>query len=307
VTELRDSLLNLPDFRAAFVLPYVLAALLHMACEPARWSVYTRGRAAIPFSRFFHIFSATALLGYLLPLKLGLPIRVALLRTKAGLPLTHVVTLLTLDGIVYYAPWFLLSAVFIGQALVRVDLRAGLGAWSAVLALVAVLVLMLLIRLSSRYRQRAAHGTRGPSRLAGQLKEAVAMLGVLEVGLATGIVLVNVAAIVVVHWALIEAVGQSLPIGTVCVVTVVSVFAGLVSFTPMGLGSYDAALVLLLTDQSLPLGAALAVPALHRVGMLAITAVVGAWSGSRLALNPFRASTRAHLREVARGGDEDRR
>lgn len=290
------SLPTLPAIDARFFIPYLLAALAHMAAEPARWFIYTREQTQTRFPLYFHIFSLTALLGYLLPMKMGVPLRIALLHARTTLSIATVLVFLSLDALLYYAPWSILAVVFLAQALVLPQFSAESLSWIPALIVIGLVTVVLLARLASRPMAAPGHREGRVKKLARHCREAMAMVRTGALIVSALVVLANVLTVVVIHWALIRSVGFDLSLTTIFLLTVVSVFAGLATLTPMGLGSYDATLTFLLMQQSLPLEAALSVPILHRFGMLGVTVAVGAWSGSRLGLSPFQRSTRDALR-----------
>lgn len=270
-----------------FLLPYFVFAFAHLFAEPARWHAYTRRQHRIPFWDLFTLFSFVAFVGYMLPFKMGLPMRVLLLRLKTSMTLTDIVALMVFDAFVYYAPWCALAVAF-SYILTQ---HPGFSSLTPVIALAAVVFVAIVAYklLSGIPRKNAINSTHERIRaLLKKISDVYRGIGPGVVAFVVGVVLVNILIVALIHWALIRAVGYSLDLQTILIITVISVFAGMATFTPMGLGSYDAALVYLLTQFSIPMDAALAVAIMHRLGMLLVTLPVGILSATRLGLDPFR-------------------
>jgi len=83
--------------------------------------------------------------------------------------------------------------------------------------------------------------------------------------------------------------------GAVFVITTVSIFTGMISMMPMGLGGYDAMLVLLLMQYSIEPEYAVSIAIINRLTILFISIVSGIYGGTQLELNPFKTQWRKLL------------
>jgi uncharacterized membrane protein YbhN (UPF0104 family) len=83
-------------------------------------------------------------------------------------------------------------------------------------------------------------------------------------------------------------VGYMLPIEKIFVITSISIFTGLISMMPMGLGGYDITIVLLLTQASVPLEVAIIIPIFNRIGTIFISILFGLRAAYYLSINPFK-------------------
>ncbi len=256
------------------------AVLLHFLSEPLRWRIYTRGPEHPPFSRLFHLFNLASLLSFLLPLKLGAPARLWLIYRLLELPAGRVSAWVLMDGLTYYACWGLLGLLAATRLAAGEVLPPSLR-WLFLLLLVAGAGVLLLLR-------RGGDGGAGPlARLHAEAGLALRQVGPLTLMLATGVILIDVGSQVLRHLAILQLLQVELGLTTLAPVVAVSMAAGLLSPLPMGLGGYDAAVVLLLGILGVPLEQALWVPLVNRAANLAMAAVLGGLGGLRLGINPF--------------------
>jgi uncharacterized membrane protein YbhN (UPF0104 family) len=100
------------------------------------------------------------------------------------------------------------------------------------------------------------------------------------------VLLFDVIFLVGLHWALVRFIGQDLPISAIFLISVIASFVGVISLTPMGLGTYDAVIIFLLVQYSLPIDAAVATPLIYRLGTAAVAIPVGFLCGLSLGINP---------------------
>lgn len=281
-----------------YLVPVLLLTALHFGAEPSRWQVYARGIGSgrpSSFAELFHIFSLTAMLSYLLPIKLGIPLRLALLKARLHLPLSLTSALLVLDGLIYYAAWAVVALLGV-LAVARSGLvprPVGEGIVYGLITTVALLTLWLLvIRLAPSLVPRTLiERLRRSSRQVATLTPRSVAAAMPSVSV---IVLVDIAGQVFRHWAIIAMFSQSLPLAYVFAATTVAVFSGLISLLPMGIGAYDAILVLLLAAVRVPADIGLMVVLTNRFSSLAVSIALGALASLRLGINPFRAAWAAH-------------
>ena len=277
----------------AYLLPYFLLVCLHFFAEPARWTIYHTTLGTSRYLLFLRIFSFTAFASYVFPLKMGLPIRVLLLRTKALMSLTEIAGLLFLDGMLYYAFWGA-SAVVTALGVTQLPKELHFTAENlAVLSIpVGVIALYVVFRLLRQNPNKKTSDTTGSlqSRITDKfqvLLDLYRKIGARALIWTSLVCCVDILTHIFRHWALLQTLGQTLPITLVATVTCISVFSGLLSMMPMGLGGYDIVLALLLTQAGVPGDVALTVPILNRFGNIAASMLLGIWGGWGLGLNPF--------------------
>lgn len=274
---------------ATWAIPLAAVVAFHFLAEPARWRLYLCESAAAGFLRLVHIFSLTAFIGYTMPLKMGLPVRIWLLRTRAGMPLTQVTSVLLLDGLLFYAAWGVSAGATL--LLFASHLQLGAGMLRAVVGAAAGLLagVALWLAWSRRARSAPRDGRIGRwiARLdffhqaARETPPAALLAAVVMVGL-------DIASHVLRHWLLLAMCAVSLEPGAVALVACVSIFVGLVSLMPMGLGGYDVTLVLLLSQLGVPAEVGVMVALLNRLATIAVGSALGIWGGLALGLNPLR-------------------
>ena len=279
---------------AAWIVPLVALVVAHFISEPLRWQIYLRGSTPGGVMRLVHIFSLTAFIGYTMPLKMGLPVRVLLLRSRAEISLGRISSLLILDGLLYYVMWALAACgtllAFAGRLELSAEMTLGLAA--AALALVGLLGGWLAWL---RPRERAAGEERSGTSVLDGLRQRVARLRVAAretdasaVRAAAVIAALDIVSHVLRHGALLAVCGVSLEPGALALVACVSVFVGLVSLMPMGLGGYDVTLVLLLSQLGVMTEVAILVAVMNRVVTIAVGSALGVWGGFALGLHPLR-------------------
>lgn len=263
--------------------------IAHFVVEPLRWN-----RCYLPESRSAQLrrnvrdaFFCTALATYLLPFKLGIPLRVFLLRQSGGLAVQILAVLMTLDGLVSLATWSIVTAATAWLAALH---------WTPpwyiwLIALIAVLICVLLVAL------RHAVGVRWLSRT----RDALALLDRpwRRMGCAATILLADVASYGVRHALIVLLVTgdfKNLLIGGVA--GIVATFAGIVSGLPMGLVGYDASLIAVLTLAGIRPEQALMVALINRGLNLASAALLGIPAAMRLGLGSNIGSIIKRFREI---------
>jgi len=97
------------------------------------------------------------------------------------------------------------------------------------------------------------------------------------------------------HGILLAMLGQSLPLPNLFATTTLSIFAGLISLMPMGLGGYDLMLVLLLKMNGIPASEGLAVAVANRMANLVMSIMLGGWGGAALGIGTLNRRALARL------------
>ena len=88
------------------------------------------------------------------------------------------------------------------------------------------------------------------------------------------------------HLALVRLFDSNLPMGDIFALAASAILAGLLSFTPMGLGGYDAVLIAGLTEYGMSLKTATLVAVSNRLFSLLIAVVLGAFGAFVLKIYP---------------------
>jgi uncharacterized membrane protein YbhN (UPF0104 family) len=268
-----------------YLIPLLVCVIGRAIAEPVRWTIYTAQSERTPFSLYFRIFMFNGFLGYLLPIKLGLPARLALLRWKTSLDLYRITSLVAFDVALTHIYWVLLAGTtlpFLGQ-LEFVD-------WSyktIFLGLTAIGVIVWLFVLKTHPSRADAKGIIGRvATLRMRFRKAFSELNAGIISRTIVVLLFDVIFLVGLHWALVRFIGQDLPISAIFLISVIASFVGVISLTPMGLGTYDAVIIFLLVQYSLPIDAAVATPLIYRLGTAAVAIPVGFLCGLSLGINP---------------------
>lgn len=241
----------------------------------------------------FNIFSLTSMISYTLPLKMGLPARIYLLNKKADLKLLHISTLLVVDGLINYLCWGVVSvgSLFLISRMDLVDKNILL------FFILSILFLFLCLMLWKRKDKLTARFTNSgksedPS---GSLKDFIATLGPGILAAAVVVMLLDICSHAFRHWAIFSMLDISLELQVIFVITTVSLFTGILSMMPMGLGGYDGMLIFLLIQFSVPAEYAVGIALINRITSLTISIVLGLYSGHQLSMNPFGAALRREL------------
>ena len=104
--------------------------------------------------------------------------------------------------------------------------------------------------------------------------------------LVLGLVLTDVLAEGVRQTCLAAALGIPVPMSTMMLVGIVGFAAGLFSFMPMGLGAYDAAVILLLSGSGVQPTQLDCLLAGNRLALITFSAVLGSIGALQLGLRP---------------------
>ncbi len=272
-----------------YLIPFLAFVALHFLAEPLRWKIYLGGWRRTPYGLLLNIFNLTGFLSYTLPLKMGIPVRIFLLNKHLGLQLTSIAGVLALDGLIYYGGW---AVAALGGFYLLVDLNIFSKGQLSVMRLIPVVLVLAVLAFLARKRLIAMlFRLPGIARLADRLSQALAIIDQIDwprLLFAAAIVATDIASNVLRHWALLAMFGYHLPWNSLFVITTVSVFAGMASLMPAGLGGYDAVLIFLLVKSSVPLEIAILVAVCNRIGTILISAVLGISAGLQLDLNLFK-------------------
>ncbi len=277
----------------AWLVPLAAVVFAHFLAEPLRWRTYLRARTTGTLMR---IFSLAALVGYALPAKLGLPLRIVLLRRHFPLPLATVSALLVLDGVLYYGAWA--AAALIGLPWAAANGWKPDGAW--------ILAAVLLLAMSAAAVGLACRPQRLPASIRSRLHRlivrhaegvriAVSMIDRRALGSAAAVNALDVLGHTLRHGVLLALIGQSLSAPELFAITSLSIFAGLVSMMPMGLGGYDLTLIFLLKLHGIPVADALSVALANRAANLAMSLSLGSWAGAGLGLGALNRGSLARI------------
>lgn len=269
-----------------------MVTLLHFVMEPWRWRL-----AYLPASenrddwkKVRDSLYCTAFATYLLPFKLGLPLRVALLRGSARLDLRYIGAVLALDGLISLAVWSLLAAACVWIAALR--WQPPTYVWVAGALGAAGLGAILFFRRSLR------------GRLAARWRDAMAAFvrPWLRIAKASVIVVLDILSYGVRHALLVFLVtGNLANMLPGAAIGIVATFAGIVSGLPMGLLGYDATLVALLGVAGVPVEHALFVALINRGLNIGSAVLLGVPASARLGMGSRIPSILARLKELAHG------
>jgi uncharacterized membrane protein YbhN (UPF0104 family) len=235
------------------------------------------------------VFSCTAFFSYILPAKLGLPLRYCLIVRHQKIPASTVGVTMVIDSMLGLIVWTLCSAVLGGDLVFQLADKYLPEPDIGVLALVALggaLSLALFYRL-------------GKKRWRGwwkQLRTDCAQVRPARLILAALLLLIDIGGYVARHAAILAALSAPF-IGwhAIAVSTVLSIYAGFLCMLPMGLIGYDTVMILLLGQYGIAPEIAVMVPLLNRSANLLLSALLGVPSSLRLGLGVNPASVTATL------------
>ena len=266
---------------------YAVLMAGHFAAEPARWRLLFRDNCGWSFAKWFHLHNVTALLSYLLPAKLGVPLRIGLLRQQTQLPMNTVLAGLGLDAVINYGTWALVAAALaVGSPALRERFTSKNS-----LLLLAVIPLAAVIGLSIRRsgkKDQAADGDRSGANLGGLqgALRAVSQLPAHRLALILSVVLADVLAEGLRQACLAAGLGISVPLSTMMMIGIIGFAAGLFSFMPMGLGAYDAVVILLLSGTGVQPAQLVGLLAGNRLALIVFSGVLGSIGAVRLGFHP---------------------
>lgn len=266
-----------------------LVTAVHFMMEPLRWNhCYLpsaddiRSRNGIRDALF-----CTALATYLLPFKLGIPLRILLLHRQGKLTFHFIGVAIALDGLLSLIAWSLMAALSLWLA--ALHWRPPAYVWGiAIAAIIGILVIFwLLRRLRNRWMLR--------------LREALMLLDRpwRRILTAWTILVGDVASYGIRHALLVLMVTGDPHIALIGgAIGIVATFAGIVSGLPMGLVGYDATLIALLALAGVPLDRALLVALFNRGLNLGAAVLLGLPAAMRLRLGTNLGSILRRLRKM---------
>lgn len=247
--------------------------LLHFLTEPIRWRLYAPKQGTL--RRYIHVFNLAALVSHIAPFKLGLPTRLYLLRRALSFDLLSAGQVSLLDGLLYYSVWCIAAAVAVAAApALNVNQHATVLAGLFALVLLIMLLALTGIFLWRRNRVRTvtANASQRSLRWQSFWRSRPPLSTLAAVG---GVLLVDWGLQITQHVLILTLLGQPLDWLLVAGIVSISVFVGLLSMMPLGLGGYDATLTILLLSQGLALDTALAIPLINRLLILAVALALG--------------------------------
>lgn len=270
--------------------PLIATVLLHYLAEPSRWLIYLRKSHAVRWSPLFQIFSLAALIGYVMPARLGLPLRVVLLRQKVGLSVAYATALLSVDGLINYACWTAAALLGVLWFADRFPDVTGTVLYTA-MVVACIGTTLAIVVAKSRNRQKSINATAGTQtlyqRLISLLFTLVTMIDDRVLFMSIAVSIMDIVGHVARHAILLHMIGHDISGPLVVAITVISVFAGIVSFMPMGLGGYDLTLIALLGLNGVPASDAVIVVLTNRLANLLVALPLGFSSGMFLGINAF--------------------
>ncbi|MCD4716483.1 MAG: lysylphosphatidylglycerol synthase domain-containing protein [Desulfobacterales bacterium] len=248
-----------------------LFTLFHFFVEPVRWYFYLGnplGPDRAPYKKLLCIFSVTALVTYIFPAKLGLPVRMYLLTSQLKVTLLNVTTFMALDGLLNYSLWGLPALIFLPAY--------GIDFPQYVLLFLLIIPVFLLLAYLLRHKLQ---------NILNMLHDNMRLLTHKVVFSAIICLLFDIAGYVCRHSFILAALNTKLDLFQLAIITMISIFAGFISMIPMGLGAYDGTIILLLTQSGVPYETALLVPLVNRTGNILASIVLGGPSSYALGVS----------------------
>jgi uncharacterized membrane protein YbhN (UPF0104 family) len=249
-----------------FIIISALFVLFHFLLEPLRWYQYARDTSPeetplnAGFPRVFSVLSTTALFSYTMPFKLGLPTRIYLMKLYLGMALNRILYFLAVDGVINLSIWGLFGAICFATLLPMSyvsDHFLIILAGACVIVLAAYLARNLLRKIVKPL-------------LSDEYKVSVRTLV-----LSGSLVTFDVVGFGLRHIAIFLFLGFPVSYLDGFLIGILSVFAGIASTLPMGLGAYDATLIFLLARHGVPVELASLAPILNRTFNLLTSMVLG--------------------------------
>lgn len=254
----------------------LFAALPHFLIEPMRWQIYLGSDKRYKPTLLYRIFFCTAFLTYLLPAKLGLPIRYWLLTRHLHLAGSATAVYMAMDStlniLIWTAASLLLGGGLVYSAIIQHLPSSGQFIGTGIGATLAVLVMYRL-------------GHKWIDILWARLRTALAEIKLYWLTLVSGLFLFEIAGFVLLHAAILAALSAPF-IGwqALATATVLSMYAGYLTMLPMGLVGYDASIVILLSQYGIGMESAILVPLIYRAAILLISVALGLPSTLKLGL-----------------------
>ena len=242
----------------------LLVTFFNYLMEPLRWCVYVQPVYLRKVGSIFQVFFSVAFLTYVLPAKLGVPLRFWLVQRNLGLPATDTAVYLALDGALNVLVWtiacFLLGAGTMYK-FYTIDLLHA-KYWLAFIGLIAAVIFWAMLRWERPIRQR--------------LVAALKHISITRLTLAILLFCMEIALFVFLHGSILRAI--DLPfIGwlSLATITVLSLYAGFLSMLPMGLVGYDVSIIFLLMQYGVGLEQAALVPVVYRLSIITMSILLG--------------------------------
>lgn len=249
--------LNISFLIGAFVM-----TLFHFLLEPLRWRIYLHRNheaGAVQYRKLLYLFSVTALVTYVFPAKLGLPVRMYLLKTRMNLSLGWVAALIAVDGLLSYVIWGIPAVIYF------LSDRRAIFPKGMLVYLVAAGFLGILLYI---WRRKAG-------KVLEPLVGSVGLIGKTPLLLCVMIFFADIAGYVFRHALILYAAEAKINLIKLGFITTVSIFAGFLSMIPMGIGAYDVSLIFLLSHSGIPYEVSLMVPVINRAGNILASLVLG--------------------------------
>jgi uncharacterized membrane protein YbhN (UPF0104 family) len=269
----------------------VASVVLHFVLEPARWEyAYLRELPAPLRRRLRDVLFATALASYLLPFKLGVPLRVIMIQRYAEVALARTTLTLGIDAALSLAVW--LGIATVAASLLAHEVSVWRALASPTVMLWVAVGLLVLLALGIRGRSWLARRT---ERIDWRSLRPRAVLG------AAGMLCVDVLSYGARHAFLLVLVApDSDRAWTAAAAGIVATFAGIASGLPLGLVGYDASFLLLASLIGIAPSTAGLVILANRALNFGVAALLGAPAAWRLGLGGDLRSVARHLRELVR-------
>jgi uncharacterized membrane protein YbhN (UPF0104 family) len=281
----------LGKLKVPFLLGAFILTLFHFMLEPLRWRIYLHGSrdaGTVEYGKLLSLFSVTALVTYVFPAKLGLPVRMYLLKTQMNLGLAFVATLMAMDGLLSYVIWGIPAVIYFlsdGRAVFHKGL---------VVYLVAAACLGILLFIWRRKAGKAFD----------LLRKSVGSVGKTRLVLCAMIFVVDIVGFVLRHGLILYAAEAKINLIKLGFITTVSIFAGFLSMIPMGMGAYDASLIFLLSQSGIPHEVSLMVPVVNRAGNILASLVLGIPSSYAMGISFLSLKKKANDMKETVGGEK---
>ncbi|GIX36510.1 MAG: hypothetical protein KatS3mg126_2289 [Lysobacteraceae bacterium] len=266
--------------------PAATLVILHFYLEPLRWH-FVYFRRSRPWCTVRDLYLATALASYLLPFKMGIPLRIALVARVLHFKSRFTLGRMALDSVLMFVCWAVLASLAGGLQVGPSILR--LTSWQAVLAsLVLLLVFFVLLYLARGSFLRSLEITHHVGARGALVVLAVGTVDVAGYGFRHGFMAVAVGLDPALFW-------------TWSSLGLVATFSGILSGLPLGIGGYDA----ILLGSYIAVGGepsqALQVVILNRILSFGTAGLLGAPAARRLGFGASIAEYWVRLKEMVGG------
>jgi uncharacterized protein (TIRG00374 family) len=214
-----------------------------------------------------------------------------------SLTLTEITAHMTLDGFLYYGFWAISGLLGLGYLALTGMLPKEFSnhSWLAVGILIGLIIASIVLR---KWKKPVSSTTDQDSSTNGKFSSVVSRTSTKVLATynshsrpvllsVSGIIAIDICSHILRHWALLSMVDVELSLAAIAALTCISIFVGLASMMPMGLGGYDLSLALLLAQFGVPWETSLLIPIINRAGSIAFSVLAGAWSARGLDINPF--------------------